>query len=1564
MKFTVSKKAIIWTAVIVLVAFLLYNLPFVLLQDRILTREVGRKLRKGLAEYGLNVEIGKIHWVGGGKFEAALIAIEEIQDGDFLVGTDKLVLKTNLLALAGNLRKPEAVLQEIVVSGPRLRLEHYSNGTWNYSPLFAKKKKGKSGLRLHIVIRNGTVDLEDYRYGKFRFEQVDGRVDLQKYPMITWDLKGKSTFGENLAWKSGGKLRSDQSAGMGSVNFSGLPLRKAYQLLPRQYPVTVIAGNARGSVDFAWEKSQFWLEKGHANLENSRVGIPQLQEPLLVKSGEISFSPREIHINRSRILYKATDMLASGTLLPGTSSVNIAFNSKRARLEDILELFPEIPKTQIKGNAKLRLEIAGRIDNPLFNGDISIHGARVVSNGETINDISGRATIKRNNIFLERFDGNWEGSAIRASGMMKDIYSPVLDLDVVAKGLRMEQFKLDRMDGATIKMVQPADFHGKLSGVWNDPRLSGEAEIGSIEFNDIAAQDLKVGLSWEPMAQRLKITSLNGSVWEGRLSADGIMTIDPQGAKWEVSGKIDGANLSAITIIPDVGIKEGTIDADGLWKGSWKNGKPFEPGTLMGVIHGYKITYMNTLTDEISAVYSLDHGNMRVDSIEAKIGEGRIFGNLVTDQSYLSSNVSAENIQLEDIFPERFQLPIHGSFQGSLHLAGNINDLNAGLNGEFKNLEWDDKIIGTVTGNIRYRFNEKEVTIDHLVVNNPSGDYSIAGMVGFERESPVMNLQMVTDNLKLKGVMNWLPLDPEMKIDGTGRANLEIKGTFATPSIVGKIYLVQPQFANLLLDEGIVEIKGDLNRLELVQCQLNSEDARFSLKGLVERDKLSLSIGGTCDNLETFKLYYGGAILRGKANLNGSLEGDPQHPVLSAAIKGEEISFGNIKYPQLTAKIKWLAPRLEVYDTVFTGGDSSIHVNGSIYTDNPARFDLVFDVEQFRIEEILKIANVSNIAVDGRFNGKISFYGSAVDPRCRLTGDIMDGKINTVPVNGEVNLSYAGNKATIEKVLLRHGTGTFYLHGTWEKDQELRLKGSLNQFPLQTVNSFISFSELKLSGLANADFDLVWGNQMLRGDFSLNGQDLQVNKDSLGTCSLIGSVNETGLSVKSGNLNVKNGNLTVTGRIPWPDKLRAALKMPAPHSSSGNVAELNLTLKNVPTDLINAYVAGFTVNNGEVNGQVNLTWIADKPQLTGRIDCKNAQLNLPDLPLAVNMVQVSMVLDKNRATINQASGVIEKGRVDLSGEIDFSNLKQIYLNLDCAGSKVYFKNFFYDGMGDFNLKLAGPWDDAILMGNILVYNCKVGGLTLGKVRSGKGEWNPRIDLMVKMGNKVRFRQIGVADLSVDGALHIKGSVLQPQFGGEVTTRQGVVTFYSQTFKINRGEAVFSYSQSFNPFVDVEASLVTPKAEIIVTLKGQVGTDLVPVLSSRPAMSQKDIFALLNWSDLNGEEPLTIDNVVGGNLSAVTDTLFGDFFFRIGNVLNVDYFYLETDYRSNEYRLSVGDYITDNLFVSYTRLVLPSVEDTDLEKWSYDYHLTSKLALGGSYTLSEGRSWRLSYSFKF
>jgi autotransporter translocation and assembly factor TamB len=1565
-RLVISKRMLIGSVGILMAALLIYNLPVILLGETVLSKEVGRRLQNNLNQYGLNCNVKKVRWIGGGCFAATGVAIDEKQSGELLVKADRLLVRTDFLQLIRHVKNPETVLRELEIIRPQFRIVHYANQTWNFSRFFGNNGKRTMKFSYKIKVRDGQGEWEDYKYGKHQFQKVNGEVDLSDYPVVAWRAKGRTTFGKDTAWSSNGQVRSDQASGRGVVKVTRVPLAKAFLVMGKKFQFTVKSGLGHGTFRFAWNRKNVWVQNGDVQIDHGVVKFPFFKRIVQIKAADVDFNPEEVMVNSSKLNYQKSEMRLTGLLDIAKLAVKAKLDSKRARVEDLLELFPKIPNTIIAGRANFNLDVNGLISNPVFDGKMALDHTDVDINGERFTNVTGKMSVKKNNIQVPNLKGIWHEAPIVLKGTVANIFNPCLNLNVETQGVKLDQMRLCQMLKPDLNFGHSGDFTGKLTGYWDTPLFSGEVRLEQFVFRGIAAQDIKAAITWEPMLQRVKIFSAQGKTWGGDLAADGLMSIDATGMKWNLTGKISGVNLKTISQLPDFGLAGEAMEADAVFKGAWKYGAPFDPGTIMGVVKGNNLTYLNTTADEASAVYRWQNGNLTVDSLQIKLGNGRIFGNLTLHNAQIAANISAENIKLGQFFGhEKSLAALDGIFMGNMTLEGDLADLKGKINGEFVDLAWNKKPIGTVQGELEYDHRQKEVTFQELTLNSQTGDYRVKGKVDFADQSPKVALQVDSGNLNVKEFLKWSPVKFPVDADGVGKVSVAINGTFADPSFDCKLNLVAPQIGDVKLDEGLLEFNGDLNKIHLTKCELVDSHSRVYMTGIVERDNIDLVIGGYCNDLESLQLYYQGNLLKGRLDLDGRLAGSLQAPVLTATLQGAEMSFGELKYPNMTARIKWAAPELEIYDTQLGGGEDSISASGKIYTAKSLRYDLSFKVNQFQLRKLFQLAHFSQDGFDGKFSGNIIMAGSFENPQVRLNGEITEGTLNSVPVTGEVTLSYGNDKVLIEKIGLCHSTGSFYATGVWEKGKTLCLRGRLNEFPLETVNPWLTSYGLKLSGLANADVGLEWSGARFKCDYQLESTSLQVNNDNWGSAFLSGDMNEDGLNISEGALSIKNGSLGVTGFIPWPAPIRDHFKAPSGVGKVANSLDLRLLIKNVPANLINAYVPNFTVGNGEFNGNLYVAGDLVRPEISGKLECSNGQLEIPDLSFRVDAIQAGVTIEKNHVFINnKASGYVGKGRISLTGEADFSNFNKINLNLDCEGSRVFFKNYFYDGFADFSLKLAGTLADSLLMGNITVHDTKVGGLSLaGNNKKAKNDWNPGIDLMVKMGSKVRYRQIGVADVSVNGTLHIKGDLMEPLIGGEMTTKKGVISFYGQTFKVDRGEAVFSYNQGLNPYLDIEASLPTQKAMISLKVKGQAGTEILPVLSAQPALTQKEIFALLNWSDLTGEKPLTVDSVVEGNMGMVTDTLLGDVFYKIRDAVGFDYLYLETDYRSNEYRINAGDYITDKLFVSYTRYLVTKDEDQK-DKWNYDYHFTPEIALGSSYSASEGRSWRLIYTFDF
>ena len=169
-----------------------------------------------------------------------------------------------------------------------------------------------------------------------------------------------------------------------------------------------------------------------------------------------------------------------------------------------------------------------------------------------------------------------------------------------------------------------------------------------------------------------------------------------------------------------------------------------------------------------------------------------------------------------------------------------------------------------------------------------------------------------------------------------------------------------------------------------------------------------------------------------------------------------------------------------------------------------------------------------------------------------------------------------------------------------------------------------------------------------------------------------------------------------------------------------------------------------------------------------------------------------------------------------------------------------------------------------------------------------------------------------------------------------------------------------------PYLELEASLFVTGTQITLATQGWAGNNLFFTLSSNPAKSREEIFALLNWSEqLQDPESLSLLKLIRGNIAAVTDGILGPFFDEFRELIQVDPFSLEQDRDFGGLRMSVGKALGRDVFLSYSRNLSTLAE----EIWTLEGRLTSltfrywaniqhtRAGSGGSFTISGyNRRW--------
>lgn len=1547
----IPNKIGLWSITsLVIIGALFYTLSFFLLQDQVLTLRFQNSIQKNLKKNGLNIEIENIHWSGWGSFNCSKVSLIDAKQKLTLIQTEQLKVNVDLLSLLINKRHLERALRKVELINPSLRLKRYSDGSWNLQKYFPKSNR-KLHLETVFIIKNGAVELEDGVYGRHNLTQINGKVRFFQGQSLSWECGGSSDFNRNFQWSSRGDATTSIKTGHGQISVTNLLLSEIAPYLPQPYAVKISKGTGKFDLKFGWDNGRLWLINGVAILNNTRIKVPSLNEVLDIKELDGRISPSELRINQARIGYNGSSIKLSGSLNTKNDAIEGTVRGDRLPLADLNRFLPELQRYQIEGLADVKVAFSGTLDQPVLNGQISLGGVGIdITEDLRVKGIAGRAEIVRNDLEINKLEGLLGEAPVGVEGKIINIFAPKYDLSLFGTGLDPAGFGLPELTG--LKLGSVVNFQGKINGeLWN-PLISGEIQIDRLEYEDLPAENLKATIAWDVTSKNLRISKLAGEIGAGSFLAEGAVKINPKGVEWKVSGDLAELELGSTKFGSRLGI-DGQISTHALLKGEWRPGEPFNLGLVLGTFKGKNFTNQDISLKQIQGVYSWEKNKLIMESIQAGAGQGRIYGHLAWDTRILTASFNAEHLSLRDLLPDDKKFPFEGIVDGTFEFEGPVSELKGKIQGSIKQAAYLSKPVGEITCNLEYAGQGLNILSLHLA--SDMGDYSISGGVDWTVE-PEVAITVSSDNFNLKGFRNWLPIDSSLSLGGAGTLRLEFLGPITNPAYTGEIKLDNPNLGDFRMEQGTIQLEGDFQEIMLKRMEFNDNLSSIVISGKANRDDLDLFLTGRRINLDQFGLEYDGKRLQGRLDFEGKLTGNPFAPALSVEISPGSLFFGPFAGDIITGNLTWKNKEIQLSRVKLSGDDFKANIYGKIDLSRPM-VDLGFNVADLNLAKLLQVFNKSEIAVTGKLGGLVKVTGDPFRPEIRVSGEVSDAAMSKVPFQGELELNYHQNRLTIEQLKLRQNSGSLVASGIWEANSFLNLQIRATGFSLETFNSLLNTGH-QLRGTIDLDTNLVWSSSKISGELQAKVDEFYLNQNRLGDLRLQGRYTEEGISINEGVVETKEGSVAAQGQLPWPEVLSKI----SDFNISNQGLHLELVFKDAPVGLANSCLPpNIKVISGSINGTLDLGGTYRWPSFSGKLRADHVGVETSLLPLPIEKMRLFMDIEHNKILIRRARGQYGDGRFTLNGEtLLFGEEDQLHYNLNFKGSDIYYRNNYFDGFSNLNLQLTGTTNNAKLSGEIDVFEGKIGLLKMSKKDIPDIKWNPSFDLRVTTGKNVRYRQAGLADISVRGDLRIGGNLKKPLISGEAVSNKGVLTLYGQTFKVKKGKAVFKYSEGFYPYVDIDSSVLTAKAEVFLRVKGQIGRDLTINLYSYPSLSEEDLFALLNWSELRGDKPLSIQGVANTNLSIVTDTVFGEVFYELRQALHLDYLYLEHDYTADEFRISAGDYVSSKLFLSYSR----SVSEEPKEKWGLDYQLTSTLTAGGTYSLEDGTSWRLTYRFRF
>jgi len=1528
-----------------------------LLKDRSLTSKVEQVLEKSMARSGLEIKLGNLHYQGLNELVAKQIVIRDREDGSIPIKTSQIKLRFNPLLLMKDPTHPETALREIQLEKPILKLVRTASG-WNFQKYFPKSKKQSMLWQTKLRIRQATLDYEDYQHGKYHLSEVNGTVSLRNNPIISWDLEGKSNFSKGATIQSRGESRMDHPQGDMVVNAANLAVTKVEKLLPKAFPYQSLSGTVDGQLYFAWNKNQFWLEKGQAKLYKTEIKLPMINDQLLFKTLQTEFTPEYCKIAKAVVSYHHSDLELSGGIDLKRTLIQAEVRSNKVQLADLKRFLPKDLKLNFDGQAQANLKVVGSLHAPVLNGQVSLEHGSLEFAQEKVSKISGVIAVKQNKILVKRLNANWRQAAVAIVGTAGELFKPVLELKVQADNFNLEHL-LNQQAPDFMIHTSAAGFKGQIIGELSKLKCEGRFTLGYLAYQQYLANNLQVNFLWDNETGNLKISDLSGQICGGNLLANGDLFLNQQGAKWLLAGKASNIDLESFPLQPKW-LAKGRVNGDAIIKGTWVKGQPFNLGSIIGNFQANGLSYQEIFSEKANGTYSYNQGKLVLSSIELQLGEGRLGGELSLENNQLALQANAEKVSLKRLLVEKNIYPAEGFFSGELDFSGSIPELSGRIKGVITKATWTEKEIGTIYGDFNYLQNS--LSINELKIANEIGDFEVKGSVALDKEDSKLKLSVLSSNTKLKGILKWLPVDPNMQIDGFAQIQVELDGSLANLSYHGSSQLQKLNLVGLNLSQGELNFHGDTHEISLDKLLLTEKEARIVMTGTVEHDNIAMQVSGEGIQLDSFGLKFEKNSLSGKIDFSGTLAGKTSSPQMTAVLKGQQICFGTMSYPEMTAKLDWDATRLSISEAQLSGANSEVSVYGQIYTSKPYKLDVGINVNSYELADLMSLINLPNLKATGDLTGWIRLTGTSSNPSVRILGDLNQGSINQVPFKGEFDLFYNRNKIIFEKIELKQNAGSIIAKGSWENNEILKLDTKIRGLVLENFNTFFKKNNLEISGTTDAEISLMIDKEQITGKYVLDGKELNLNKNYLGNLHGVGYFSEGGITIQEADLFGKSGKLTADGYVAWPIEILRQLKLPLEEAKTVHETNLRLIAQSLSAQVSNGFANNlFKVTNGIFDGEVWLKGDVNEPDLLGKLNLTGVKGKITNLPLPLDDLHGAVVLKGKQIQFQDTQAKYGKGKIDLQGTLTLAKENNFGFDLKLKGTNFYYRNTLFDGFIDAQIHLGGDFKKSLVSGDLTTYNCRIGFLGLPQAAE-KPTWIPEFDLKINTGLNTRFRQPGFADVILDGKLKVAGDLLSPTLEGEVNSEEGMLTFYGQTFKVSRAKAIFKSNESFDPYLEVDSNVFVKEAQIFMNIKGQLSSQPAIVLSSQPYLSQTEIYSLLNWSELRGDKQLTMNGVVAGNISLLTDSIFGDLLYQVRRVLNADYLYVEPDLEQKEFRFRVGYSLSDRFFLSMSRTMNMEKETENRwnDKWNIDYHLSSNWNVGATYTQEEGAAWRLSY----
>ena len=1210
------------------------------------------------------------------------------------------------------------------------------------------------------------------------------------------------------------------------------------------------------------------------------------------------------------------------------------------------------------------------------------------------------------NVKIDALEGQVKDFPIDASGTLS-MQDQVLAADNVQLAVGANTVRLDgSMDEQrgidwTLEAQQLGQFSPELSGNLQgrgnlQGKLDGSRLVARIDNLQGQVQDFPVQASGTVSVrdQVLAANNLSLNVDDNRIRLDG--TADQQrGLDWtldannlsqfapqisgqlqgrgNLQGKLDGSSLAVRIDALEGQVQEFPINASGTVR---LEDKAVAADNLRLSVGDNYISLDGTADEQSGLAWTLEANNLAQLAPQV---QGRLQGNgkarLVLDGSRVALTINDLQGQVQD-FPVRAQgtVRLQDEVLSVEQLMLAVGDNRIRLDGaldEQQGVVWQleanqlaqfsPAVSGQLSGNGRIQgvLDGSRITLSINTLQGRVQEFPVqaSGQVSLRDQRIAANNLLVNvgqNQLRLDGgsqgdnvalnwqlnAMNLTQLAPQIRGSVKGNGTLEGK-------VDGSLLTVTIARLNGQLEGRPLQAKGSIRwqegALALQQLQVVAGQNVLVADGRASAP-FDLTWRLNARNLAQVWPGLGGNI-QGQGTVRGQL---PQLQ-LDGRLQGSQVVYQDIRIGQLDATVS----------------QRNGQYNGRVALTNVVQGDNVLQSAQLTGQGTVTNHAVSLSAVHeaGRLDTRVR--GAWQNQQWRgviETLALRDTPAGDWRLANQVSLTASAKAASLsEACLVSDQSARVCAQANWQTPAGLTASGRLQQVPLNMAKPFLP-DTVRFGGVVNGDFQFEQRGGRPYAQANIRLPDNTVTITTNNRPELLRYSNAAVSATLNDRVATLKASLDVVGR----GQVRAEGRVNLSPNDQQHRIEASAQLDIPDISWLQAFSPQIDELKGQLNGDVRVTGLLTKPQITGSARLQNGSVYLVETGArleaitltaqAVNAEQIALSasLRAGNGTLN-ASGALRladlpnwQGSLQVQGErLLLMNTAEVQmlvspdLNILASPKAINITGRVLVPEGDINLE-ALPESAKVRSDDIVIIRNSQEGQRSPQTLVTEDEGPPldiRPNVVVELGNQVKLNAFGL-DARLAGRLRVLRNRQDIVAEGALNVVDGYYQSYGQDLRIERGRILFNGPMT-NPGLDIRAVREIDNEDITVGIAiGGTAEQPESSLFSNPPLTQTDTLSYLltgrAMSGVSGGDSAMLLKAVTGLGISGGETLAQN----LGSQLGLDDVSLDTssgDYRDSE--LALGKRLGSNLYLKYIVGLFDS-----MQRVAVNYQINKRLEL--------------------